>query len=141
VAKEISIGLKWTFFIHFLIFSFFSVLNIFLVELYLELIGWPYLDPVTLKLFGAAYAAFAISSYMGWKETEWTRVKIIVVMEIAWGMYGTAQMFWSLYMGLYLPLYPPLPPMGWVYLIIFIVFLIAFIVFYIQHEKEKMDAS
>jgi len=101
-----------------------------LVGDYLLLIGWVYLDPITLQLLGFAFCAFALSSFIAWKETEWEKVKIIVIMEIAWFMGGVYVMFWSLY-------WLPLPPMGWVYLIVFSAFLFAFIVFYIQHEKEK----
>ena len=134
MATEISKGLKWIFFIHFVVTLFFGVLFTMLVDFYLEIIGWPYFDPITLQLLGFAFYAFALSSFIAWKETEWEKVKTIVIMEIAWFMGGTYVMFWSLYWGLRFS--AALPPMAWIYLIIFIAFLIAFIVFYIQHEKE-----
>lgn len=137
MATEISKGLKWTFFIHFIITLFFGVVFTILVDFYLQIIGWPYLDPVTLQLLGFTFHAFALSSFIAWRATEWEKVKTIVIMEIAWFMGGTYVMFWSLYLGLQYPFIPVLPSMGWVYLIIFIAFLTAFIVFYIQHEREN----
>jgi hypothetical protein len=92
-------------------------------------------------LFGFTFYAFSLSSFIGWKETEWEKVKTIVIMEIAWFMGGVYVMFWSIYWGIQHPLLPKLPLMGWIYLIIFSVFLVAFIIFYIQHEKEKKGTT
>jgi hypothetical protein len=141
MTTKISKGLKWTFFVHFLVTLFFGVCFTMLVDFYLEIIGWPviYFDPITLQLFGFTFYAFSLSSFIAWKETEWEKVKTIVIMEIAWFMGGVYVMFWSLYWHLQSPF--PLPPMGWVYLIIFSAFLIAFIVFYIQHEKERKESN
>jgi len=108
---------------------------------WLQIIGWPYFDPVTLQLFGFTFYAFALSSFIAWKETEWEKVKIIVLMEIAWFMGGVYVMFWSLYMGIKEPSIPTLPFIGWIYLVIFSVFLVVFIIFYIQHEKEKRELN
>ena len=114
-----------------------------LVEFYLKIIGWPviYSDPITLQLFGFTFYAFSLSSFIAWKETEWEKVKTIVIMEIAWFMGGVYVMFWSIYAGLVNPLAPELPLMGWIYLMIFCAFLVAFIVFYIQHEKERKESN
>ena len=65
MATEISKGLKWTFFIHFVITLFFGVVFTMLVSLfdqfldvlivdYLEIIGWPYFDPITLHFLMVA---------------------------------------------------------------------------------------
>ncbi len=151
MATEISKGLKWTFFIHFVVTLLFGVVFTMLVTMldqvfdlvnYLKIIGWPYFDPVISNLLGFAFFALALSSFIAWKETKWEKVKIIVLMEIAWFMGGTYVMFWSLYSGMMaIPGVPELPPMGWIYLIMFSTFLIAFIVFYIQHEKEKKESD
>lgn len=141
MAIKISNGLKWTFFVHFIVTLFFGVIFTMLVDFYLEIIGWPviYFDPIMLQLLGFAFYAFALSSFIAWKETEWEKVKTIVIMEIAWFMGGVYVMFWSLYF--HLDTLFPLPLMGWVYLIIFSAFLIAFIIFYLQHEKQKRESE
>ena len=130
LTTRISRGLKWTFFIHFIVTIFFAVLFTVLVDVYLGIIGWPYFDPIMLQLFGYAFYAFALSSFIAWKETEWEKVKTIVLMEIAWFMGGVYVIFWTLY-------FIPLLLIGWIYLIIFCAFLIAFIVFYIKHEQIR----
>ncbi|MFX1420185.1 MAG: hypothetical protein ACFE9N_14820 [Promethearchaeota archaeon] len=139
MATEISKGLKWTFFIHFIVTLFMGVVFTTLVDFYLQIIGWPYFDPITLQLLGFTFYAFALSSFMAWKETEWKKVKIIVIMEITWFMGATYVMFWSVYS--YIRRSSPLPPIGWIYLVIFSVFLIAFIVFYIRHEKKQIASN
>ena len=141
MATKISKPLKWTFFIHFIVTLFFGVVFTMLVDFYLGIIGWPYFDPITLQLFGFTFYAFSLSSFIAWKETEWEKVKTIVIMEIAWFMGGVYVMFWSIYWGIQLPFLPELPLMGWIYLIIFSAFLITFIVFYIQHEKERKESN
>ncbi|MFX1448815.1 MAG: hypothetical protein ACFFCG_11885 [Promethearchaeota archaeon] len=135
MATKISKGLKWTFFVHSILTLFFGLVFTMLVNFYLEIIGWPYFDPIMLQLFGFTSYAFSLSSFIAWKETEWEKVKTIVIMEIAWFMGGVHVMFWWLYAYLKTPF--PFPLMGWVYLIIFSAFLITFIVFYIQHEKKN----
>ena len=130
LATKISKGLRWTFFIHFLVFLFIGLVFTMLIDFYIEIIEWPYLDPVTLQLLGFTLLVFSLSSFIAWKETEWEKVKTIVIMEIAWFMAGVYVMFWALYLGIDNPYIPPLPTIGWIYLIIFIAFLILFLVSY-----------
>jgi len=147
MAKEISKWLKWTFFIDFIVYMVFGFLLIFQQTLFFLLIEWPYYnpvigligDPVIGFLLGAAFLAFASSSFDAWKATDWDNVKITVVKKIVWSIFGSFLMFWSLIdrYQLFHSLPLPVPLVGWSFFEILIVFLVAYIVFYIQHEKEK----
>jgi len=139
MATEISKGLKWTFFINFIVSLVFGVLLFFLVEVYL---GWLGIDNFQVPFniggfFGGALLAFSSASFIAWKQTEWEKVKILVIMNIVWNMLGAYIFYWVVigrwsFGGGFL-----IQPMILLHFILFFGFLAAFIFFYIQHEKEK----
>ena len=89
VAKEILKGLKWTFLVNFIVLVVFGVLLVFIMEEYLRWFGIPFVTPAGYGLlFGAALLGYACTSFMAWQQTEWEKVKIVVLMLIAWHMLG-----------------------------------------------------
>ena len=126
-----SITLKLTFLIHFFVAVIFGLLFTVLVELYVEVVGWPYLDPVTGRILGAVFLGFAAASLLSWRETKWERVKIVVQMEIVWLVIGTAIHFWAVFTD------PLLPFMIWVQTGILLFFVVAFLWFYYDQEWGK----
>jgi hypothetical protein len=145
MVKKISKALKWTFFIDFIVYIVFGFFLIFQQALFISLIGWPYSDPVMGYLLGAAFLAFGSSSFDAWKATNWDKVKISVVRQIVWLIFGSFLMFWSLfdrYFAVPLRSLPiPVPLVGWIFFAILFAFLVAYIVFYIQHEKQSKATS
>ncbi|MFX0001772.1 MAG: hypothetical protein ACFE88_16800 [Candidatus Hermodarchaeota archaeon] len=141
MVKEISKGLKWTFLIYFVVSLIFGVLLFFLVEKYLEWFGIVlFYSPIVEifpnlfygGLFGGALLAFAIASFFAWREIEWEKVKIVMIMNIVWNMLGAFIFFWVTFLKGW-----PVHPMTLMHLILFFGFLATFIFFYIQHEKEQ----
>ncbi|MFX0141406.1 MAG: hypothetical protein ACFFDN_47650 [Candidatus Hodarchaeota archaeon] len=148
MVKEISKGLKWIFLINFIYSLVFGVLLFFMVEIYLGWFGIPFQSPFFLSfggLFGGILLGYASASFMAWKQTEWEKVKIVVIMNIIWNMLGAFIFLGEFYAGALVffgvvpsyavavqPLYIPL-----IYLIPSLGFLAAFIYFYSQHEKKK----
>jgi len=139
MAKEILKGLKWTFLLNFIVFVVFGTLLFFLDEQYMAWFSIPYLPPTGYGiLFGAALLGYASASFMAWQQTEWEKVKIVVLMEIVWHMFGVFVFSWWIivYFQNILIIFPA-KIMNLIYLILFSGFLAAFIVFYIKHEKEQ----
>ena len=138
MVKEISKGLKWTFFINFIVSLVLGVLLFLLVEIYLEWFGITFRAPFFFGgLFGGILLGYASASFIAWQQTEWEKVKIVMIMNIVWNLLGAFTFFWA---TIYLWEYPFLLSykiMNLIYLIVFFGFLAAFIFFYIQHEKEQ----
>ena len=131
MKEEISKLLKITFLIHFFVSAIFGLVFTVIIELYAEIVAWPYLDPVTGRVLGAVFLGFAVASLLSWRETKWESVKIIVQMEITWLALGTAVHFWAIFTD------PLLPFMIFLQTAILLVFLVAFIYFYYDQEMAK----
>jgi len=134
MKEEITKLLKLTFLIHFFISIIFGLIFLLLSDYYLNITGWPIIDPrVGHSLsgtLGASFIGLALSSLLAWRETEWIKVKIIVQMEIAWLALGVIVNLWVAF-----SLFPPI--IIWVHIIIFFMFLIAFSWFYYIQEIKK----
>jgi hypothetical protein len=131
MKENVSKLLKLTFLIHFFVSVIFGLLFTVLVELYVGVIGWPYLDPVTGRVLGAVFLGLAAASLLSWRETKWESVKIVVQMEIVWLIIGTAVQIFAVFT------FPGLPFMIWVQIGILIFFLVAFMWFYYDQEWAK----
>ncbi|MFX1287636.1 MAG: hypothetical protein ACFFFY_03620 [Promethearchaeota archaeon] len=130
MKEEISKLLKLTFLIHFFVAVIFGLVLLVIVELYKDLVGWFYLDPITARVLGATFLGFAAASLLSWRETKWERVKIVVQMEIVWLMLGTAVHFFAAFVF-------QTPFIIWVQAGILIFFLVAFMWFYYDQEWAK----
>jgi len=131
MKEEISKLLKIAFLIHFFVSAIFGLVFTVIVELYVEIVAWPYLDPVTGRVLGAVFLGFAVASLLSWRETKWESVKIIVQMEITWLAIGSAVHIWAIFTD------PLLPFMIFLQTAILLVFLVAFIYFYYDQEMAK----
>jgi hypothetical protein len=87
--------------------------------------GVKILEPETFRLVGAGLLAFATSSALAYRQKSWEKVKIIVIMEIVFGILSTLAMIWGLITG-------ALPVSDWSNVVILGGFAIAFIVFYFR---------
>ena len=75
----ISNSLRYIFLIHFLICLVFGVLFFLSPEYIVTATGWPFLDPVTGRVVGAMFLGWAFGSLFGYRATEWSEVKILVI--------------------------------------------------------------
>jgi uncharacterized membrane protein YagU involved in acid resistance len=134
MKEEITKLLKLTFLIHFFVSIIFGLIFLLLSDYYLNITGWPSIDPIVGQplsgTLGAAFIGFALSSLLAWRETEWIKVKLIVQMEIGWLAIGLNLNLWIAF-----TYFPPI--IIWLHIIIFVVFLIAFSWFYYIHEMKK----
>ncbi len=130
MREKISKPLKLAFLLHFFVAILFGLTFLLFIEFYVEVTGWPYLDPIAGRVLGAAFIGFGMASLLCWRETEWTKVKITVQMEITWLIVAIVAQFWIVFtLGL--------PIMGWVNVVIMLVFCIAFSWFYYRQEMGK----
>ena len=117
---EVASFLKYIFLLHFIVsivFGFFFFLGI---EIYVDLMSWPFLDPVAGRVMGAMLIGFGVSSFLGYKAASWEEVKIIVLAEIIWCLIATIAQIWMFIA------YPALPLAGWLNLALFGIFFILF---------------
>ena len=131
MKEKISKLLKLAFLIHFFVAVIFGLVFTLLIEIYVELVSWPYEDFVTGRVLGAMFLGLAVASLLSWRETKWESVKIVVQMEIAWLVIGTTVHFFAIFTD------PLLPFMIWIQTAILLIFLIAFIWFYYDQEFAK----
>ncbi len=112
-----------TFLVHFVIGLIFGLIDLLIPEQWGNLTNWPVQDPTMYRLVGAAILAFAASSILAYRETDWERVIIIVRTEIIWTGLATlvflvGLVFWDA------------PAIAWLYALLMAGFCAAFSVFY-----------
>ena len=130
MKEEISRLLKIIFIIHFFVAVIFGLVLTFIVEGYVLLVGWHYLDPISGRVLGAVFLGFATSSLLCWRETKWESAKIVVQMEIVWLAIGIAVHILSIFLFL-------VSFMIFVQTGILIFFLVAFAYAYYDQEWGK----
>ena len=82
-------------------------------------------DPAIERVFGAAVLAFALGAGLAYLEKEWDKVKIAVVIQVAWMILYTITMAWGIVTG-------GIIAAAWAPTIIGAVFAILLLVFYIR---------
>jgi len=125
VEKQIPYGLKITFLVHLIAGIIFGLGQLLIPEIMMGMISFFIQEP-TISMFrmvGAAVLGFTTSSWFGYKETLWDRVKIVVQAEIVWTILATLTMLWAL-------IFVGLPTALWMNAVIMGAFAVAFTTFY-----------
>ena len=130
MKEEISKLLRIGFLAHFFVAVIFGLAFTFVVEYYVSITGWPYLDPITGRVLGAVFLGMAVASLLAWRETKWAHVKIIVQMEMVWLAIGAVVQIWAAFAY-------EVPIIIWFQAAISIFFLVAFIWCY--YDQEMAD--
>ena len=130
MKQENSKLLKILFLVHFFVAVIFGLAFTFVVELYVSITGWPYLDPVMGRTFGAVFFGLAVASLLAWRETKWEQVKIFVQMEITWLGISAVVHIWAIILFPFLIII-------WLQTAISIFFFVAFAWFYYDQEMAK----
>ena len=82
-------------------------------------------DPAIERVFGAAVLAFALGAGLAYLEKDWDKIKISVLMQVAWMILYTITMAWGILTG-------GIIAAAWAPTIIGAVFAILLLVFYIR---------
>jgi len=65
-------------------------------EFYVDLTGWPFLDPVAGRVLGSTFIGIGLAALLGYRAATWEEVKIIVLADITWGVLGTISVIWMM---------------------------------------------
>ena len=122
---DIPSGLKTTFLVHFIVALVFGLLFLLVPQVWATMGGYQITEPTMYRLVGAAILAFGASSWLGYRETAYERVKIVVATEIVWTVLATLVMVYAL-------LFASFPPMGWINALIMAIFAVLFGYFYMR---------
>ena len=124
--KNISKLLMYTFLASGTAALIFGVTFLFFIDIYLEIINWPYYAPLVTRILGAALLGLWVLQWLSLREQEWAIVKNVVIMMIVWHLLGflvaiTCQFLYNL------------PLANWLHTIVLLISLIAYTLsYYIQ---------
>lgn len=93
---EIPTVLKYTFILHFIVCMIYGFLFFLSPEFYVDLTGWPFLDPVAGRVLGSTFIGIGLAALLGYRAATWEEVKIIVLADITWGVLGTISVIWMM---------------------------------------------
>jgi hypothetical protein len=82
MASEILKSLKIVMLIQAGIFVLFGVFFTFFIEAYVILFQWPNLDPTAGRFIGVVFLSFAFVAILVWREKEWERIELLVILDI-----------------------------------------------------------
>jgi len=139
MEKNISRGLRDTFFLHFIIAGVLGLALWLIPGRTLILVGWvreavllpksevaisggTFVDGSISRLLGAALLALAFSSYRGWRATDWHTVEPLVQLEAVFCVLGTIAMAYAVF-----AFETSLPVFGWTILVFLGLFSLAWV--------------
>lgn len=126
-----SQGLKTTFLVHVIVVLVFGIPLFLLPAQYEAITNWEPIEPAIARTLGAMLLALGVSSWMGYKATSWSQVRIVVAQEITFTFLGTMA-------SLYEALGPGAPTMIWLNIVVLGIFCVLWIYFY---RKENPQPS
>jgi hypothetical protein len=88
-------------------------------------------DPAIERVLGAAVLAFALGAGFAYLERAWERVKIAVLMQVAWMILYTITMAWGILIG-------GITAEAWIPTIIGAIFAVSLTTLYIREERIKI---
>lgn len=132
--EKVEPGLRRTFLAHFIVAGLFGAQHLIAPRVWTDLAGIEISETVTWRLIGAALVAFAVSSWMAYRTRAWTKVKILVAMEIVWCVLGAAVIVWGI-------MVEGLPPLEWLNVGLLVAFGIAFSVFWLRMKSPESASA
>jgi len=118
---------QYWFLFSFILQLIFGLTFVFLTDIFLDLLYWPYTDPGVPRLFGTALLGYSFLNLLAYLKKEWECVKIVVLQQIVWIILEIAAMLF-IHFGL------PTHPIVWFNTVIWIVQVIVFIYIYIKRK-------
>ncbi len=106
-------ALRTWFVVHFVADLIFAIPLLLAPELFLGLLGWPAVDPISARLVGAALMGIGVQSLLGRKE-DLQVFRAMLNLKIIWS--GTASI------GILVSMLQGGPTLGWGFLAIFVAF-------------------
>ncbi|MBN1814792.1 MAG: hypothetical protein JXA14_23335 [Anaerolineae bacterium] len=131
MEKKIAAGLRYTFLVHAIAMTMFSVTFIFFPVQYGDLTGCLSNQvPQVYRLWGTVILGYAISSFLAYRATSWEKVEIVAQMECVITILFPIVMLLAL-------LFWDFPAIGWMSFVVMVAFAIAFNWFYLEEKTEE----
>jgi hypothetical protein len=82
MSQEILKSLKIVLLVEAVLFVVFGIFFTFFIDAYVELFDWPEKDPTAGRFIGVIFLSFAFISVIVWREKEWERIELLVILNI-----------------------------------------------------------
>ena len=126
----ISNTLKYIFLIYFILCLIFGIGYFIAPEYIATATAWPFLDPVAGRIMGSMFFGWAFGALFAYRASEWSEVKIIVIADIVWGLFGILTFVWMM------AIHPTIPLLvGGFYLLLTALFFILFLWQFYIHNR------
>ncbi|TNE56819.1 MAG: hypothetical protein EP344_11715 [Bacteroidetes bacterium] len=112
MAGSVPKALKRWFVVHCIIDMVFAIPLFLAPAWFLDVMGWPVVDPLTSRLVGAALFGIGLESYFG-RHGTWAQFNGMLRLKIIWSAFATLGILWTL-TGM-----EDAPPAGWLVLAVF----------------------
>jgi hypothetical protein len=116
------------------LFVAFGIFFTFFVETYVVLFSWPALDPTAGRFIGVIFLSFAFVAILVWREKEWARIELLVVLDIFMCILGALTQI----IGVFLDL---TGWAGWLNFALMLAFFILLLFSYIMQIKKATRPS
>ena len=121
-------SLRYIFLIHFFVSLIFGIVFFVSPEYITTVTGWPFLDPVAGRVLGSMFLGWAFTSLFGYRATDYSEVKILVLGEIIWTLFASISFVWMMAIHATIPLL-----VGGFYLFVAVLFFILFLYAYLTN--------
>lgn len=88
------------------------------------------IDPPIERVLGAAVVVFALGAGLAYSERAWSRVRLLVLLQLIWMILYTILMAWGIFAG-------GITPAAWPPTIIAAVFAVLLVTFYLRDERQR----
>ena len=130
MSQEILKSLKIVLLVEAALFVVFGILFTFFVEEYVDLFDWPDLDPTAGRFIGVIFLSFAFIAVIVWREKEWERIELIVVLNILMVILGAIVMLIGVFVD-------ETGWAGWLNFALMLTFFILLLFYYILQIKKS----
>jgi hypothetical protein len=80
-------------------------------------------------VIGVGFLAFAVASWLASRQSDWERVRIVVVMNLVFTVLATLLLLWGIFT------IPSMPALAWVFVVVLGALAVAFAVGYRSHAS------
>jgi tryptophan-rich sensory protein len=134
MSEEILKSLKIVLLVEAVLFVVFGIFFTFFIDAYVELFMWPDLDPTAGRFIGVIFLSFAFVSVLVWREKEWERIELLVILNILITILGAITQI----IGVFLD---ETGWAGWLNFGIMLTFFLLLLFYYILQIKKATRAS